>query len=141
MDDLVDEALFVTNNLPSQRDIQIFKRNRKKVSDMQPPKGFGTRIGRTSEPNARKVRVRIKHGDEPARQYENGTRKANGEELTAASHTGNSSCNHADSGRGSAVRSSTSFSSTSRLVGGFERSARSDFAINRIALVSSRFDL
>ena len=61
---------------------------------------------------------------------------------SASRHTGSSSCDHPGiSGLASAVRSRISFSSTNRLVGGFERSARSVLATSRRARVSSRFDL
>src|ERR1700737_4559378 len=59
----------------------------------------------------------------------------------AEDYTPSSSCIHSGSGLGSAVRSSTSFSSTMRLLGGLERKARSDFAPRRIARAGSRFDL
>lgn len=56
-------------------------------------------------------------------------------------YTPSSSCIHSGSGLGSAVKSSISFSRTRRLLGGFERNARSDFATRRMARVSSRLDL
>src|SRR5580704_14799149 len=108
--DLVVEQRYVEQDIGPQRDVEVLERNREQVLAVQIAKGGGGRFAGTVVLDSAQIRVDVHV------------------------HTGSSSCSQPVSNSfGSAVRSSTRFSSTRRLLGGLERSARSARATRRIA--------
>src|SRR5580692_3533969 len=124
--DLVENAAFVAGDFSSEVDIEIFEGDSEQMGAMEGAKTFNAGRQRPMVVDPPQIGFNVHVNCPKSRLY-----------------TGSSSCIHppAVSGLGSLARSRTSFSRTSRLPGGFERSARSAFATRRMARVSSRFDL
>ena len=136
--DLSNKSVLIAHNLSAESNVEIFERDTEHVGPMQVAQNVWSGRERSDVGDAVEISGDVEHGGIAELRS---NRQPGAAARYHADYTGNSSCIQPISGFGSDVRSSTNFSSTIRLLGGFERNARSVFATSRMARVSSRFDL